>query len=319
MSEPSSNDRFGPYDIIASEGADGPVRHFLARRRSDAGMARPCRLRRLDLRQVDDGEIQYRLLDEARLVIGLDHPGVVATLDYGVIDDELVLEEELVDGTDLGTMLSFHGALEPGVVLVVASRLAEVLTYAHDLRDSTGRSLNLVHRSLMPRHVRITRHGETKLAGFGMARYSGRLVRTSLGVILEHVRYTSPEAIRGEDLDGRSDLFGLGILMYEMLAGRTPFEPRDFAHARRIYSDGAHPSVGELVRGLDPGVTELVERLLRRDPADRVATAREVWERCWSLRRSVGSARDEGRLRELVAQVLDAGNDSDETPTLDDG
>jgi serine/threonine-protein kinase len=315
----SSDETFGPYDILAPEGAEGPVRHFLARRRSDASMARACRLRRLDLRQVDDAEIQYRLLDEARLVIGLDHPGVVATLDYGVIDDELYLEEELVDGTDLGAMLRRHGALEPGVTLVIASRLAEVLTYAHGLRDRAGRPLNLVHRSLMPRHVHITGHGETKLAGFGMARYSGRLVRTSLGVILEHIRYTSPEAIRGEPLDSRSDLFGLGILMYEMLAGRTPYDPRDFAHARQLYSEGTHPSVGELVQGLDPAFTALVEQLLRRDPADRVASAQEVWERCWTLRRTAGSPRDESRLRQLVHQVLDTGGSSDdESQTIDD-
>ena len=295
---------FGPYEIEANEPAEGPVQHSIARRTLGEEMVRPCRLRRLNLRYAEDPETQLRLMDEARLVIGLRHPGIIATHDYGVIDDELYLEDELVEGTTLARLLKRYSPLDQGVAVLMCCRLAEVLTYVHTARDTTGKPLSLVHRNLVPRHVHITLHGETKLSGFGMAHFRGRLMRTSLGSVRDTIGYVSPEDVQGQPLTRRSDLFGLGIILFEMVTGRVPFRAANVAEARDRVARGEHPTARSLRPDLSPRVGDLIEHLLQPSPLDRPATAAEVWEKLWQLWRAVGQPRDETWLRSVVAAIV---------------
>ena len=294
---------FGPYELDAAEASEGPVMYFRARRQLGQDMQRPCRLRRLDLRYAEDNETQLRLLDEARLVIELRHPGIIATHDYGIEDDQLYLEDELIAGTNLRQLFTRCSPLDQGVALLMCCRIAEVLTYVHNARGTDGRSLHLVHRNLVPRHVHITPHGETKLSGFGMAHFRGRLMRTSLGSVRDTVGYVSPEDVQGKDLDQRSDLFGLGILLYEMVTGRVPFQASNVAQARDLVLSGAYPQPIRFRPDVDRRVSVLVEHLLQTDPADRPHTAAAVWEELWKLWRTVGTPRDEAWLRSVVVTI----------------
>lgn len=299
-----ATETFGPYEIDTLEPAEGPVQHAVARRLLGTEMVRPCRLRRLNLQYAEDPETQLRLLDEARLVIGLRHPGIIATHDYGVIDGELYLEDELVEGTTLARLLTRYSPLDQGVAVLMCCRLAEVLTYVHTARGPGGHPLKLIHRNLVPRHVHITLHGETKLSGFGMAHFSGRLMRTSLGSVRDTVGYVSPEDVMGEPLTRRSDLFGLGILLFEMVTGRVPFQANNVAEARARVLQGEHPTPRSLRPDLSPRVSDLIEHLLQARPDDRPATAAEVWEKLWRLWRQVGQPRDESWLRSVVAAIV---------------
>jgi eukaryotic-like serine/threonine-protein kinase len=299
-----ATETFGPYEIDTLEPAEGPVQHAVARRLLGEEMVRPCRLRRLDLQYAEDPETQLRLLDEARLVIGLRHPGIIATHDYGVIDGELYLEDELVEGTTLARLLTRYSPLDQGVAVLMCCRLAEVLTYVHTARGPGGSPLKLIHRNLVPRHVHITLHGETKLSGFGMAHFRGRLMRTSLGSIRDTVGYVSPEDVMGQPLTRRSDLFGLGILLYEMVTGRVPFQANNVAEARDRVMQGEHPMPRSLRPDLSPRVSDLIEHLLQPLPEDRPGTAAEVWEKLWQLWRQVGQPRDETWLRSVVAAIV---------------
>jgi len=226
-----------------------------------------------------------------------------------VIDDELYVEEERIDGVDLRAMLDQLGRLVPGIALLITARLAEVLAYAHGAVGPDGRSLQVVHRNLKPTHVRITHHGETKLAGFGTAHFRGKLLRTSFDLIQQRIRYSSPEAILGQPVDGRSDLFGLGILLYEMVTGQVPFPVESFEEARTVVVEGRYTPAGAVVADLDPRAGALIDGLLQVDPAQRPEGARAVWTDCWALRREIGDPRDEGRLRQLVGKVRAADDD----------
>ena len=307
MNDENSEERFGPFLIDEREASEGPVQYFRARRVLGSEMFRPCRLRRMNLHFAEDDETQIRLLDEARLVIGLRHPGIIATHDYGIIEDELYLEDELIAGTDLKALFSRCSPLDQGVALLMCGRIAEVLTYVHTARDGSDRPLKLVHRNLAPRHVHITLHGETKLSGFGMAHFRGRLMRTSLGSVRESIGYVSPEDVEGRPLDHRTDLFGLGILLYEMLTGRIPFYANNVAEARDRVVAGDYPEPTSFRPDIDPRVVELIHHLLRTNPDLRPSTAASVWERLWQLWRSVGKPRDESWLRAVVATVPAAG------------
>ena len=303
-------EQFGPYRIEVRERVEGPVNYFLAQRAVGPDMYRPCRLRRLDLRHLAEPDMQLRLLDEARLVIGLKHPGIIATQDFGILEDELFLEEELVGGTLLKTILKTIGPLRQGICLVITLRLAEVLSYAHSARDVGGNALGLVHRNIIPAHVHITPHGETKLSGFGMAHFRGRLMRTSFGAVRDSMGYVSPEELLGEAISHRSDLYGLGVLMYEMLTGELPFQADNLADARQRILDGKYPPIDGLATGIDVQLSALIGQLLHQDPEQRPEDASWVWKTIWDLWRELGSPEDEASLIGLVAAAEGAANPS---------
>jgi eukaryotic-like serine/threonine-protein kinase len=306
---PAAPETIGPFRILGQEVSSGPVRCYRVLRNAGEGMTRRSRLRCLDLRQLEDPKAEIRFLDEAQLITRLTHPGIIFLEDYGLLDDQLYLEEEIVNGADLGTILKRVGPLPQGAALLVTCRIAEILSYVHTARDGAGNPMELVHRNLTPRNVHITEHGETKLSGFGMARYRGKLLTTALRTAADEARYASPEDVRGQTSDQRSDLHGLGILLYEMLTTHCPFAAPSLAEIPDKILAGDYPSPRESHPELDPRVTDLVDHLLRPAPEDRPQHAAWVWERCWKLWREVGSPHEENRLRQLVADVVARGDD----------
>jgi eukaryotic-like serine/threonine-protein kinase len=289
--------QFGPYLIDALASVEGPVQYHWARRQLDDGMEYPCLLRRFDLRISQDKETQMRLLDEARLVIGLHHPGIVSILDYGVIDGELFVEEERVGGTTLGNLLPWGGPLDPGVALLVIRQLAEVLAYVHEATDPLGNPMGLVHRSLTSQQIHITSHGEVRLSGFGMARFRGRVMRTSPGMARYQAGYASPEELDGNPVDHRCDLFGLGVLLFQMVTGQLPYPTEGGDEVRRRVREEDHADVAVLLPGVDPRLPAFIHRLLRAQPRHRPDSAEAVWRESWSLWRELGDPGDENKLR----------------------
>lgn len=311
------NYQLGPYRLEVDEGHEGLVRYFRGRREFDNGMERPCRLRVVELGQVGDPEFQEQLLDEARLLIGLKHPGIVATQDYGIVGDRMVLENELVEGEWLDVLLERFERLDQGVALTILCRLAEILAYAHRATGPGGVAMKLVHRNLQPRHVLITTHGETKLAGFGMAQFRGKLLGTTLRSTYTALACLNPEEARNEAADYRSDLFGLGTLLYRMLTGREAFASASFEDTRDAILRGSYPPPRSLRPELHPSVGDLLGQLLQVDPRRRPASAWTVWKQSWKLWRQIGTAEDELRLRDLV--VAPEAGGSETASTIDDG
>ncbi len=306
-------ERFGEYAIDGVEAEDGHVRYCRARRVLGGGgedaLFRPCRLRLVDLGSTSEMEASFiaqKMLDEARLVVGLNHPGVVATLSYGQIDAVLYFEDERIPGTTLASLLQRTVTLPVGIALHVACHLAEVLQYVHGAVDVEGAPLDLVHRNLRPDLVFLTPYGEVKLSGFGMAHYMGRWLRTTSGARRSRTRCVSPEEFRGEEPDARSDLFGLGVLLYQMVKGTTPFAAIDDAAWARFAKGGAFrcPPARPIDGDRDDRLSGLLHDLLSDDRERRPRTASEVWQRCWDLWRVVGRPDDGPRLRRLVQDAL---------------
>jgi eukaryotic-like serine/threonine-protein kinase len=186
------------------------------------------------------------------------------------------------------------------VALVVVSRLAEVLAYTHRASDPDGRRLSLVHRNLAPRHVLVTPHGETKLTGFGMAQARGRLMGTTFREAYSRLGALNPEEARGEPSDYRSDLFGLGTLLYRMLTGTQPFTASSFEELRSQVESGSYRSPLAARPDLDKRIVDLLTQLMQPDPRKRPPSAWSVWKLSWQLWREIGDASDEVRLRDLV-------------------
>jgi eukaryotic-like serine/threonine-protein kinase len=215
-----------------------------------------------------DRRVKERFLYEARVTGALDHPNLCVTYEAGETDDGLVFYAmPLYDGETLNARLAREGALPVADALRIAQQIARGLNAAH--------RAGIIHRDLKTANVMLLPDGTVKILDFGLARASG-LGLTASRTILGTVSYMAPEQVLGEELDARTDLWALGVLLYEMMTGRRPFEGAHHitvAHSI-VYTEPVPPSQ---LRGDIPASAEIVvSTLLSKDPANRYATADEV-------------------------------------------
>lgn len=186
------------------------------------GFSRPVAIKHMLTGLSADPEFEQMFLNEARLAALLHHPNVVSVIDFDRdADGRLFLVMEMVQGTDLRRLMD-TGRLPVNVSTHILAKLLEALAYAHLLQHE-GRPLGLVHRDVTPHNVLLSAEGHVKLSDFGIAKAVERTSMTRTGMLKGKVSYMSPEQIEGESLDGRSDLFAAGIVLWEMLAGRSLF------------------------------------------------------------------------------------------------
>lgn len=227
-----------------------------------------------------DGEFIRMFLDEARIAAELSHPGIVQIRELGRIGASHYLAMDFVWGKDLlqlARRCRLLGAqLSPAFVAWVGAGMSEALAYAHEKRDRRGQPMNLIHRDISPQNVLISFDGKVKLIDFGIAKAQSRTTHTQAGVLKGKVGYMSPEQVRGEPLDPRSDLFAVGTCLYELLTLRSLFaRDNTFETMENVKDVRARP-----IRELRPDVPVELERVLagaltaRRE--DRWQSAREL-------------------------------------------
>ncbi len=214
-----------------------------------------------------------RFQQEARAASQLNHPHIVTIYNYGSMDDgTLFLAMEYLDGVSLQKLVA-RGPLPPERAVRIAAQIADSLDEAH--RNG------VVHRDLKPHNVMIVQRGQqedfVKVLDFGIAKVQG-VDMTSEGLLCGTPRYMSPEQLRGEKVDGRSDLYAVGVVLFEMLAGRTPFEADSILGFAHKHMNEPPPSLSEVARRqkVPKALEDLVQRLLAKDPADRPQSAGEL-------------------------------------------
>jgi len=272
----ASGSRVGAYELLERLGAGGMAETFVALRRGPAGFEQRVCLKRILPGHAGDDEFVRLFLDEAQLAARLRHANVVSVLDFGEADGAYFLALELVDGVDLRRLLRHlrrEGRdLTSGLVVFVALELAAALDHAHRPDPGTGRGA-IVHRDLSPSNVLLSTAGEVKLADFGIAKAVERTRVTRTGVSRGKVPYMAPEyALDGHSGPG-TDLFALGVTLYECLAGRRPYDGASDVDTLRRAAAGEHGPLGTLRPGLPAAIADAVERLIAPDPADRFPTA----------------------------------------------
>ncbi len=224
-------------------------------------------------------EFVAMFLEEARLAATLDHPNIVQVVELGQSKHGYFLTMELVHGVSLRSVLRNAAktqAIPLGCALTVVAALAAGLHYAHDRVGPDGHPMGLVHRDVSPSNVLITYDGVVKLIDFGVAKAAAHTARTRATVLKGKVGYMSPEQCRGVPVDRRSDLFSLGVLLYELTTLHRPFyEDNHFAALNRIVSgDFERPST--LVPDYPPGLEQIVSQALAADPQHRYPSARAM-------------------------------------------
>ncbi|HEX2676804.1 MAG TPA: serine/threonine-protein kinase, partial [Polyangiales bacterium] len=303
MTSPSK--RLGPYELVRRLGAGGMAETFLAVRSGPAGFRQQVCLKRVLPALVQDQGFVQLFLDEARIQSQLRHGNIVQVYDFGEADGAYYLALELVDGVDLNALLRYLGqrgqALPPSVVLHVLRELCRALEVTHALAID-GVAQNLVHRDISPSNILVSVAGEVKLTDFGIALAQSRESKTETGKMRGKLGYMPPEQIHGEVLDARSDLFSVGVVLYQMLTGEHPFRKAgmsDYDVLTRVVR-GEHAPVRELAPSVSADLAALCEAMIASDRELRPRNAREILEHTVSL---VPPAHADRELAERVAAV----------------
>jgi len=285
----------------------GMAEVFKAKRSGVEGFEKIVAMKRILPHLSDNKEFVDMFVDEAKMVAGLTHPNIVQIFDLGRIDKSYYIAMEYVHGRDLRTIM--RRAREKGLrmpldlSLRVVGQVCGALEYAHRKKDERGRPMEIVHRDVSPQNILISFEGDVKLVDFGIAKAATKASNTDRGALRGKLLYMSPEQAWGRPIDRRSDVFSLGIVLYEMVTETKPF-----------VGAGTEVSILELVRQcvitpareINPRVPEALDRVimqaLAREPDDRYQDAGQMQrglERFLRERPPV-SARDLARFLELL-------------------
>jgi eukaryotic-like serine/threonine-protein kinase len=267
-------ERLGRYQVdqLLARGGMGEV--YLGRVQGAHGFERPIVIKTIRTELVADERAALMFVDEARMAAGLHHRNIVQILDFDRFDGGAFLVTEYIDGCDLRTLLH-HLRAPPRyeIALTIATELACGLDAAHDATSADGAPLNLVHRDVSPSNVLLGVAGEVKLADFGVAKAKSRSYQTVSGTIKGKAPYMAPEQILGDPLDRRADVFGLGILLFELATRTRLYSARPDANAMKQILDGEVPDPAERRPNFPPELTAIIRRALARDRDARYPTA----------------------------------------------
>jgi serine/threonine protein kinase len=259
----------GRYRIVKFLGAGAMGEVYLA---EDPQIDRQLAIKTVRLvgRPQEIEDRKKRLLREARAAGRLLHPNIVALFDAGEAAGMLYLAFEFVEGSDLAVRLESGERPSLREVLRMGRQAAEALDYAH--------GQGIVHRDIKPSNILLDRAGRVKVADFGIAKMAGQSTELTLvGSVMGSPQYLSPEQIRGEDLDGRSDLFSLGVVLYEILSGQRPFDGETITTLVYQILHKEPPPIAEL-RAVPPRLEALLGRMLAKDRDERLAAGEAARE-----------------------------------------
>jgi eukaryotic-like serine/threonine-protein kinase len=268
--------RLGRYEVLGEIASGGMATVFLARALGHGGFQRLMAIKRLHPHLEDDEDFVRMFLDEARLAARIRHPNVVATLD---VEDEdgLYIVMEYIEGVTLLQLTRAAAKMGDRVPVPVAIRIAldtlAGLHAAHELRDENEAFLNLVHRDVSPQNILLGTDGSARLTDFGIAKATSRLAVTRDGQLKGKISYMAPEQTRKSELDRRADVFAMGVVVWELLAGRRLFSGDSDVEVLNQLLFEAVPRLRDQAPSLPSMLEQTVMRALERDPNSRYPSA----------------------------------------------
>jgi eukaryotic-like serine/threonine-protein kinase len=286
--------RFGKYVLLDRLAVGGMAEIFLARQEGLEGFEKTVVIKRIRPHLSKKKSFVQMFLDEARLAAQLNHPNIVQIHELGQVDDSYFIAMEYVFGRDMARIIpkaEKMGIAFPAVyALKIASSVCEGLHYAHERTDAWGNPLHIVHRDVTPENVFVSFDGTVKILDFGIAKARGQTGETSVGEIKGKPSYMSPEQALGNPLDCRSDIFSLGVALYEWLTGFRLFTGDSEAAVLRSISEGKIYGPSYFKPDIPPEVEAVVMRALEKDREKRYPSA-------WEMQRDLESLLSESDFR----------------------
>ena len=303
--------RLGRYEVLARLASGGMAGVYVARALGVAGFERLFAIKVLHPHLAHEEEFISMFLDEARLAARIRHPNVVPTTDISDTQDAgYYLVMDYIEGDHLGALRQAafkRGQRLPGpVALRIVVDALDGLGAAHNLTDEHGRSLNLVHRDISPHNVMVSTDGIARITDFGVAKAEVRLSTTREGQFKGKLAYMAPEHASNGQSDQRSDLFAMGIILWESLTGRRLFKAENHAATLNKICLEPIPKPSSVVEELAPA-DAVLERALSRDPAQRFQTAEEFADAVEHIAPALGGLANEGVVTIAALFVVAAG------------
>ena len=275
------DDNFGPYRLIDRVAVGGMAEVFKAKRSGVEGFEKVVALKRILPHLSENQEFLTMFVDEAKMVAGLTHPNIVQIYDLGKIETSYYIAMEYVHGHDLRSIVKrtrHKGLRMPlDLSLRVVSQVCSALEYAHRKKDERGQHMEIVHRDVSPQNILIAFEGNVKLADFGIAKAATKASKTERGALRGKLLYMSPEQAWGHAIDHRSDVFSLGLVLYELVTEQRPFGGAD---SEATILELVRKCVITPPRSVNPRVPEALDRVimkaLAREPDERYQDAGQM-------------------------------------------
>jgi serine/threonine protein kinase len=271
--------QFGRYRLIERIGEGGMAEVFTAVLSGAEGFERLVVIKRLKPHLALNPEAVSQFIDEAKLGSVLTHSNIVTVSDFGKVGDGYYLAEEFVDGRTLAQIATryrekYDRTLPAAIVFHIVHEVLGGIAYAHERMDAQGRPLGIVHRDVSPTNIMVSFEGEVKLLDFGIVKAAERVSKTREGNVKGNVGYMSPEQARGLEVTSRSDLFSLGLVMFELLSGESFYQGGGAGEI--LYQAATGPTVDHLGRiaKLPAPAPDILRRVLSMDATGRYPSAR---------------------------------------------
>ncbi len=266
--------KIGRYEVIRKLATGGMAEVFLAKVAGPLGFEKTLVVKRILPHLAEESAFVEMFLAEAKLVALLNHPYIVQIFDFGEAEGAYFLAMEYIDGPNLRTLLKQVRALgtmlPPALCAKMIAAACEGLAYAHDFHDPlTQQPLNLIHRDISPDNILLSRQGAVKVADFGIAKAAGHGPKTQEGILKGKLPYMSPEHLRGRKLDRRADVYALGLVLYELLTCRKPFDATIEADVLRAILDDPFIPAVERRPEIPKALQQILDRALDKDRDER--------------------------------------------------
>jgi eukaryotic-like serine/threonine-protein kinase len=274
--------RFGKYTLLRRMATGGMAEIFLALQRSVAGFEKLIVIKRILPAMNGDRGFIDMLLHEARVAASLSHPNIVQTIDVGQVEGNYYIALEHVHGEDLRSIVRqmkkkgvMQFPFEHAIAIILG--MCAGLSYAHERRDLDGTPLSIVHRDVSPQNVIVGFAGDVKVVDFGVAKSGTQTeANTKSGQLKGKVPYMSPEQARGEEVDWRTDIFAVGVMLFELTTGKRLFKGATEYETLKLIIEREYPRPSWVSTGYPPALEQIVMRALSKDRETRYQSAREM-------------------------------------------
>jgi TonB family protein len=308
---PSTGDTFGQYMIEEHIATGGMADVYKARMMGMEGFQKTVAIKRIISSLTDSDEFVRMFIDEAKLAAQLSHNNIIQIFDLGKVDRSHYIAMEFIEGRDLRSILGEcdeRGVIMPiSLALYITTLLASALDYAHRKRDFENRDLGLVHRDVSPQNVLISFAGDVKLCDFGIAKAATKASQTRAGALKGKLQYMSPEQAWGKDIDHRSDIFSLGLVLYEMLTSEKVFAGDSELSVLEQVRDPIIPAPSTKNPDIDAEIDRIVFLALNADREERYQSAQDFQRDLERVLRDHDWSPDRESVAGLLVQFADAG------------
>lgn len=270
---------FGRFEVLGRIAFGGMAEIFLGRERTSVGAVRFLAIKRILAHVADEKQFVEMFLDEARLAIQLNHPNICHIYEFGELEGSYFIAMDWVNGVPLGKLIRKArqiGGVPVEIGVKVIATIGDALHYAHNARDALGRRMEIVHRDVSPHNIMVAYDGQVKLIDFGIAKATSQSSKTEAGMVKGKFSYMAPEQCLNKELDGRVDVFALGICLWETLAGEALYtRDNEFETMKAIIED-TPPLLSTKRQDIPPALDDIVRKALEKNRDLRYQSAGEM-------------------------------------------